>query len=159
MTNAYDFTLHGLRGGDLPLKAYEGRPLLIVNTASKCGFTPQYAGLQEIFEEFGPQGLTVLGVPSNDFGQQEPGSSSEIAEFCQINYGVGFTMAAKVHVTGPEADPLFKWLAAQGGFLAKPRWNFFKYLIDRNGQLAEWYSPLTKPESSKLKQALARVLG
>ena len=124
---AFDFTLTSLSGQPMPLQAYAGRPLLIVNTASRCGFTPQYAGLQALWAAHRAQGLTVLGVPSNDFGHQEPGTSEEIAGFCTLTYGVDFPMAAKVPVSGAAAHPLFRWLGDKGGVLSRPRWNFYKY--------------------------------
>ena len=157
--NVFDFTLERLTGGPLALKEFAGRPLLIVNTASKCGFTPQYQGLEKLWRERRDRGLVVLGVPSNDFGGQEPGEAAEIASFCAVNYGVDFPMAAKVHVKGPEAHALFRWLAAQGGFLSKPRWNFYKYLINRDGRLKTWFSSITKPESARLTGAVDEILG
>jgi glutathione peroxidase len=151
----YDFEFTSLKGEKLPLRQFSGRPLLIVNTASKCGFTPQYSGLQAVWQRYKDRGLIVLGVPSNDFANQEPGGSKEIASFCEINYGVDFPLTDKVHVRGPEAHPLFQWFAAQGGVLSpRPRWNFFKYLVDRNGRLATWFSSLAKPQASRVTRAL-----
>lgn len=144
---AYDFSFEALNGGALPLAKFKGRPLLIVNTASRCGFTPQYAGLRELWRRHRDAGLVVLGVPSNDFGAQEPGSSDEIATFCEVNYGIDFPMTAKVSVRGPRAHPFFRWLAVQGGFLSLPRWNFYKYLIGRDGRLVDWFASMTKPNS------------
>lgn len=158
MTTAYDFHLTSLRGAPLDLAAFRGQPLLIVNTASKCGFTPQYAALQALWKEWEAAGLVVLGVPSNDFGAQEPGTSDDIRAFCEVNYGVTFPMAAKVPVKGPNADPLFVWLAREGGFFAAPRWNFYKYLIGRDGQLAAWFSSLTPPGANRLRRAVAKVI-
>jgi glutathione peroxidase len=155
----WQFRLDRLTGGALPLDEFRGHPLLIVNTASKCGFTPQYAGLEAVWKKYREAGLIVLGVPSNDFGGQEPGGSAEIASFCQINYGVDFPMAAKVKVSGAGAHPLFTWFGRQGGFLARPRWNFYKYLIDRDGRFAGWFSSLTSPGSTKFERALAAVVG
>ena len=155
---AFDFSLQNLKGGELKLNAFAGKPLLIVNTASKCGFTPQYAGLEEIWKAHKKDGLVVLGVPSNDFAGQEPGSEKEIAAFCETNYGVDFPMAAKVHVAGSKAHPLFKFLATEGGFLAAPRWNFYKYLVGRDGHLKEWFSSFTSPTSDRFKRAVAKVV-
>lgn len=157
MSCAYDFSLPGLMGGTIDLSEWRGRPVLIVNTASRCGFTPQYEALQALWSEM-KQDLVVLGVPSNDFGKQEPGSAEEISAFCSRNYGVSFPMAAKCHVRGPEAVPLFRWLAAEGGFLSRPRWNFFKYVIDRQGQLSTWFTSLASPESARVRDALGRVI-
>ncbi|KXV58513.1 glutathione peroxidase [Acetobacter senegalensis] len=158
MTTAYDFTLPGLEGGTINLNDYRGRPLLIVNTASKCGFTPQYEGLQATWCQFKKAGLVVIGVPSNDFGKQEPGTASEIADFCHRNYGVSFPMAARGSVKGANAIPLFQWLNKECGFLGHPRWNFYKYLINRSGQPAAWFSSLTPPTSPRVRDAIERTL-
>lgn len=156
--SAFDFTLDRLEGGSLPLAQYRGHPLLIANTASRCGFTPQYAGLQELHQRFGSRGLVVLGVPSNDFGGQEPGSPEEIAAFCERNYGVGFPMAGKAAVRGEAAHPLFAWLAEQGGALSRPRWNFYKYLIGADGRLLAWFTSITGPKSHRLVAAVEKAL-
>jgi glutathione peroxidase len=153
---AYDFTLTTLAGVPYPLGALRGHPILIVNTASQCGFTPQYAGLEALSGR-APAGLVVIGVPSNDFGNQEPGDAAAIGEFCQRNYGVSFPVMAKAHVKGPDAHPLFRWLVAEGGFLSRPRWNFYKYLIGPDGRLADWFASLTKPESDKIAKAIATL--
>jgi glutathione peroxidase len=150
MTSIYDFSADKLTGGSQSLAAYRGRPMLIVNTASQCGFTPQYAGLQALHEDYGPRGLAVLGFPCNQFGAQEPGGAEEIAGFCATNYGVGFPMFAKVEVNGPGAHPLFEHLkAAAPGLLGTKRikWNFTKFLIDREGKVHSRSAPSTKPES------------
>lgn len=156
--SAFDFEFNSLRGKPMPLSAFAGRPMIVVNTASKCGFTPQYAGLEAIWQQHKADGLVVLGVPSNDFAGQEPGSSSEISEFCEINFGVDFPLTEKVHVKGGEAHPLFTWLGRSGGMLAKPRWNFYKYLIGRDGQLKDWFSSVTTPDSDKFKSAVKKLL-
>jgi glutathione peroxidase len=158
MTSAYDFSFETLAGKPYPLADLAGRPLVVVNTASKCGFTPQYAGLEAVWKQFRDSGLVVIGVPSNDFGNQEPGSHAEISTFCEINYGVDFPMMGKVHVTGASAHPFFTWAAGQGGMLSKPRWNFFKYLVNKQGGLADWFSSLTKPDSAKFRAAVARIV-
>ena len=158
MANAYDFSFQTLQGQDFPLRDFAGRPLVVVNTASKCGFTPQYAGLEAIWRANRDAGLMVIGVPCNDFGGQEPGSHAEIAGFCTRNYGVDFPMMGKVHVKGDEAHPFFKWAMDQGGFLARPRWNFYKYLIGKDGGLAGWFSSLTRPDSRKFTSAVAKTL-
>ncbi len=158
MPAAHDFTFQTLTGQPYPLKDLAGRPFVVVNTASKCGFTPQYKALESLWRDAKDQGLVVIGVPSNDFGGQEPGSHEQIASFCELNYGVDFPMMGKVHVKGPQAHPFFKWAGAEGGFLAKPKWNFFKYLIGKDGQLADWFSSITSPESGKFKSAIAKML-
>ncbi|HQT46970.1 MAG: glutathione peroxidase [Acidocella sp. 20-63-7] len=158
MTSAYEFSFETLQGQPYPLKALTGRPLMVVNTASECGFTPQYAGLQALWKQFSGAGLVVVGVPCNDFGAQEPGNSEEIAQFCTVNYGVEFPMMRKVHVTGPNAHPFFEWVVEEAGILAKPRWNFFKYLVNTKGELEEWYTSMTKPDSDKVTAAIQKLL-
>ncbi len=155
---AFRFTLPALEGGTLDLSAWQGRPLLIANTASRCGFTPHYAGLQRVWAEYRNRGLVVIGVPSNDFGGQEPGSEADIHGFCQKNYGVTFPMAAKLRVAGRDAHPLFRFLGDQGGALARPRWNFYKYLVTPDGRLAAWFSSLTRPDSRRLRAAVEQAL-
>ncbi len=157
MASAYEFAFETIAGKPFALRDLAGRPLLVVNTASQCGFTPQYAALEALWQANRQAGLVVIGVPCNDFGGQEPGGNAEIAQFCQVNYGVDFPMMGKVHVKGREAHPFFKWVAAEAGFLARPRWNFFKYLVNRNGGLENWFSSLTKPESPKFTAAIRKL--
>ncbi|MBA5726759.1 glutathione peroxidase [Bombella mellum] len=160
MTSFYDFRLPALEGGEIDLSQWRGRPVLVVNTASECGFTKQYEGLQTLWRDMGhssPDGLIVLGVPSNDFGRQEPGTSEQISQFCQRRYGVSFPLAARSVVRGTEAIPLFRWLAKAGGFLSLPRWNFYKYLINRQGKLHRWFTPLTDPQAPRLLEEIRRV--
>lgn len=145
----YDFTAKNLAGQDVPLSDFRGQVLLIVNTASKCGFTPQYAGLEELYEKLHPEGLTILGFPCNQFGAQEPGSESEIGTFCQKNYGVSFPMFAKIDVNGADAHPLYQYLKKdRKGLLGTEaiKWNFTKFLIGRDGEPVARYAPQTKPE-------------
>jgi glutathione peroxidase len=156
--NAYDFSFETLRGQPYPLRDLVGRPLVVVNTASKCGFTPQYKGLEALWRDHKDAGLVVIGVPCNDFGGQEPGSHEEIGSFCEVNYGVDFPMMAKVHVKGADAHPFFKWAAARGGFLAGPKWNFFKYLIGRDGELAGWFSSITAPDAGRFRAGVQKIL-
>ncbi len=158
MTTAYDFCLTSLKGGPLDLAAFKGRPMLIVNTASYCGFTPQYAGLQALWDKHKKQGLVVLGVPSNDFGNQEPGPAAEIAAFCEGSFQVTFPLSEKRHVRGRSADPLFSWLAREAGPLGWPWWNFTKYLIGRDGTLADWFFCFTKPSAPRVSRAVERAL-
>jgi glutathione peroxidase len=158
-TDAYAFSFQALQGGDdLPLAAYKGKVLLIVNTASKCGFTPQYEKLEALYNRFKDQGLVIVGVPSSDFGNQEPGSNEEIAHFCQLNYGVTFPMTAKEHVSGDEAHPFYTWAREQKGFLGAPKWNFHKYLIDRHGHLVNYFHSMTAPDDPKLIKAIEKLL-
>ena len=148
VTSLSDFTATTLAGQDQSLSTYAGQVALVVNTASKCGFTPQYAGLEELYEKYADQGLVVLGFPCNQFGQQEPGEADEIEGFCQRNYGVSFPMFAKIDVNGPDAHPLYRWLREEkGGVLGdRIKWNFTKFLIGRDGQVIKRYAPATKPE-------------
>jgi glutathione peroxidase len=154
---AYAFSFPALAGEDIRLAHYAGRPLLVVNTASLCGYTPQYAGLQELWAEFHDRGLMIIGVPSNDFGGQEPGGSTEIAETAQHQYGVAFPIAAKTVVKGPNAHPFYKW-AADARPKDVPRWNFHKYLIGRDGYIAEVFAEAVEPLDTRVKTALARAL-
>lgn len=143
----YDIKATTLTGEEKPFDDYKGEVLLIVNTASKCGFTPQYEGLQKLHEQYKDQGLKVLGFPCNQFGHQEPGTEKEIAENCLVNYGVDFQMFSKVDVNGNDAHPLFQFLKSQkGGFLSnRIKWNFTKFLVDRNGKVVERFKSTTPP--------------
>jgi glutathione peroxidase len=134
--NAYQFEFASLDGGTLPLASWHGRPVLVVNTASFCGYTPQYRDLQALWQRYRERGLIVLAVPSNDFGEQEPGSAAEIKEFCETTYRVDFPLTEKYGVIGAAAHPFYRWIASQLGEAGAPRWNFHKYLIGREGQLA-----------------------
>jgi glutathione peroxidase len=159
MTSVYDFSAKTLSGEEKALSDYRGQPLLIVNTASKCGFTPQYQGLETLHERYAGRGLAVLGFPCNQFGAQEPGDAAEIANFCSLTYDVDFPMFAKIDVNGPEAHPLYRYLRkAARGLLGSQRikWNFTKFLIDRNGHPVHRYAPTTKPEA--LTSAIERLL-
>jgi glutathione peroxidase len=149
MTTVYDFSAKTLDGDEIPLSNFRGQVLLIVNTASKCGFTPQYEGLEKIYEKLHGDGLTVLGFPCNQFGHQEPGSESEIGAFCQKNYGVSFPMFAKIDVNGDDTHPLYKYLKKEEkGVLGTQaiKWNFTKFLIDKDGTPVARYGSTTKPE-------------
>ncbi len=154
---AYAFAFPALSGDDIRLAEYTGRPLLVVNTASLCGYTPQYAGLQQVWTEFHDRGFAIIGVPSNDFGGQEPGGAAEIAETAQHQYSVTFPIAAKAVVTGPGAHPFYKW-AAQARPKDVPRWNFHKYLIGRDGYLADVFASSVEPTDTRVKTAIARAL-
>lgn len=156
--SAYDFAFTSIEGEPLPLSAFEGQVVLVVNTASRCGFTGQYADLQSVWQSYRDRGLVVLGVPSNDFGGQEPGTEAEIKTFCEVNFDVDFPMTAKVKVTGGGAHPFYKWAAQELGALAKPRWNFHKYLIGRDGRLTDWFSTPTAPTSRKVRRAIEAQL-
>jgi len=154
----YDFTLTGLDGKPLPMAQFKGHPVLLVNTASECGFTPQYEGLEKLWEGYKAKGLIVVGVPSNDFGGQEPLKGAEIATFCKKNYGVTFPLADKTVVSGSGADPLYVWAGSQAGFLGKPKWNFHKYLFDGQGKFVNWYASTTEPTSKTIVAAVDGLL-
>jgi glutathione peroxidase len=154
---AYAFSFPALSGDDIRLAAFTGKPLLVVNTASLCGYTPQYAGLQEIWSEFRERGLTVIGVPSNDFGGQEPGGTSEISETAHHQYGVTFPIAAKAVVVGAKAHPFYKW-AAEARPKEVPKWNFHKYLIGRDGYIADVFASTVEPADTRIKTAIAKTL-
>lgn len=144
----YNFQAQSISGQDIALSDYEGQVMLIVNTASKCGFTPQFGGLEELHKTYAGKGLAVLGFPCNQFGSQDPGLDNEIAEFCQVNYGVSFPMMGKIDVNGPKAHPLYKWLSAEApGLLGSKsiKWNFTKFLVGKDGQVIKRYAPTDKP--------------
>jgi glutathione peroxidase len=150
MTTAYDFEATTIDGKPAPLAAQRGKVLLIVNTASACGFTPQFAGLEALYKKYADKGLVVVGFPSNQFGHQDPGSNDEISSFCQLNYGVSFPMMAKTDVNGGDAHPLYKWLTAEApGILGTKaiKWNFTKFLVGKDGQVLKRYAPTDTPES------------
>jgi glutathione peroxidase len=152
MSNVYDFTANSLDGKPVSLRDYSGKVLLIVNTASKCGFTPQYEGLEALYQNYRERGLAVLGFPCNQFGAQEPGTADEIGSFCQKNYGVSFPLFEKVDVNGDAAHPLYRWLKSSAkGLLGSEaiKWNFTKFLVDRQGNVIDRFAPTTKPEDLK----------
>ena len=156
----YEFEAQQMNGQTVPLAQFKGKVLLIVNTASACGFTPQFAGLEELHQQYGTQGLVVLGFPCNQFGSQDPGSNEEIASFCQLNYGVSFPMMAKIHVNGPEATPLYQWLTAEApGLLGSKaiKWNFTKFLVGKDGRVIRRYAPQDAPKklAADIEKALA----
>ena len=144
----YDFEAQDIGGKSVSLSQFKGQVLLIVNTASKCGFTPQFEGLEKLYKDYADKGLAVLGFPSNQFGSQDPGSNDEIASFCQVNYGVSFPMMGKVDVNGANAHPLYQWLTAEApGLLGSKaiKWNFTKFLVGKDGQVIRRYAPTDKP--------------
>ena len=160
MTIAHDFSVTALDGTPMPLSQWAGQPLLLVNVASRCGFTPQYTGLEALWQRYREQGLVVIGFPCNQFRQQEPGDAAQIQSFCQLDYGVSFPLAAKLAVNGPAADPLWQWLRRQKrGVLGTTaiKWNFTKFLVGRDGQVRARYAPTVRPESieADIRAALA----
>ena len=153
-----DHELVAIEGGPLPLRAYEGHPVLLVNTASFCGFTRQYSGLQALWERYRDRGFVLLGVPSNDFGSQEPGSNAEIKEFCAVNFAIDFPMSEKVEVVGPGSHPLFHDLRSALGDEAGPRWNFYKYLLDDRGRPVRYWPSSVEPNDPAIIDAIEALL-
>jgi glutathione peroxidase len=157
-TSLHDFTLNGIDGKPMALDQFKGKAVLLVNTASECGYTGQYEGLEALYLEQKDKGLVIIGVPSNDFGGQEPGKSAEIATFCKLNYGVTFPLADKTIVKGKNAHPVYAWAAGEAGVLGSPKWNFHKYLFGRDGTFIDWFSTPTEPTSAKVKAAVQKAL-
>jgi glutathione peroxidase len=155
---AHDFELTGIDGTPLPLKQFRGKVVLLVNTASQCGFTPQYADLEKVYTQYRERGFVVVGVPSNDFGGQEPGSAAQIKEFCEVNFDIDFPLAEKQSVKGPNAHPLYRWIAGEMGEDALPKWNFHKYLIGADGRLIESFATPVKPTDAKVIKAIELAL-
>ena len=158
MTNAHSFAFKTIDGNELPLAQYSGRAVLIVNTASACGLTPQYKGLEALWNYYKAQGLVVLGVPCNDFGAQEPGTEGEIKTFCQTHFGVDFPMTSKEHVIGSAAHPFYQWAATELGEGGTPRWNFHKYLIDRSGNRVQGFDSNFAPGDGRLAREIEKLL-
>ncbi|MDR1708079.1 glutathione peroxidase [Dysgonomonas sp.] len=158
MKTIYDFTAKSNKGKEVDLAQFKGQVLLIVNTASKCGLTPQYKGLEELYKKYKDQGLTVIGFPCDQFGHQEPGNNEEIASFCEINYGVTFPIMEKIEVNGEQASPVFKYLKskAAGFFGSRIKWNFTKFLISKDGQVIKRFSPIKNPKS--LEKSIEKML-
>jgi glutathione peroxidase len=155
---AHDFEFTAIDGGALPLSAWQGKPVLVVNTASYCGYTPQYRDLEALWQQYRDRGLVVLGVPSNDFGAQEPGSEAEIKNFCETRFAIDFPMTEKCQVTGGSAHPFYRWIAATLGEGAAPRWNFHKYLIGPAGELAGTWPSSVGPGSPAITQEIEKLL-
>lgn len=158
MTTLHDFTFRSIDGGQLPLTQFKGKAVLVVNVASQCGLTPQYAGLEELWRAKRDKGLVILGVPANDFGAQEPGSENEIKMFCETRFAVDFPMTAKEQVIGGGAHPLYQWVASELGEDAAPKWNFHKYLFNKDGTIAGTFSSRTEPNAPDLVAAIDAAL-
>ncbi len=157
-TNAYDFSFPALNGeGEIKLSDYKGYIVLIVNTASMCGFTKQYADLQKLYDTSKEKKFIILGIPSNDFGSQEPESENKIKHFCKVSFGINFPMTGKLSVTGKNAHPFYQWAAGELSIIATPKWNFHKYLINRDGQLVDWFSSATSPMDKKIISAIEKI--
>lgn len=157
--SAHAFEFKGIDGDTLALSNFKGRPVMIVNTASECGFTPQYADLETLWRRYRDHGLVVVGVPSNDFGAQEPGGEAEIKGFCQKNYGVDFLLTAKQTVAGGTAHPFYRWIVEEAGEAAAPKWNFHKYLIGPDGDLVGLWPSKVKPLDEEIVAAIEELLG
>lgn len=156
--SAHDFDFTSIDGQPLPMRQFKGKAVLLVNTASQCGFTPQYTDLQKLWTDYRDKGLVVLGVPSNDFGNQEPGTAEQIKEFCEVNFDVDFPLTEKQKVIGKDAHPFYRWIASELGEDALPKWNFHKYLIAGDGSLAEVFPTRTKPTDPKVIGAIEAEL-
>ena len=155
---AHDFTFTTIDGEPYPLERFEGQVVLVVNTASFCGFTNQYEGLQALWDDYRDRGFTVVGVPSNDFGAQEPGSPEEIKKFCEVNFGITFPLMEKTRVRGPDAHPFYAWIEQTQGIRAAPQWNFHKYLIGPDGQVLAWFPSRVTPTSADVRGAVEAAL-
>ena len=153
----YNFTIESIEGNEIKMSEYKDKVVLVVNTASKCGFTPQYSGLQKIYERYKDDGFIVLGVPSNQFNQ-ELTKNSDVKEFCEIRFGVNFPLTKIQKIKGDDAHPLYKWIAENVSLIGTPRWNFHKYLIGKDGKIINWYSSMTSPSSEGLINEIEKAL-
>ena len=155
--NAYKFNFTSIEGNIIKLNDWAGKPILLINTASLCGFTNQYNDIENLYKTYKEKGLSIIAVPSNDFGGQELSSNKEVKEFCEINFNTSFTLTEITNIKGKIGHPFFKWIKENAGFLAFPKWNFYKYLINMEGNLDSWYASTTKPNSEKLVNAINRI--
>ena len=155
---AYDFVFKDLDGNTLSLSEYKAKIIVVINVASQCGFTSQYEDMQKVWEKYQKKGVIIIGVPSNDFGNQEPGNNKEIKDFCEAKFGISFPMTEKVSVKGPEAHPFYIWARENHGRSAIPKWNFHKIIIDKNGKIAETFASITSPSSKKFIKALDKLI-
>jgi len=155
---AYDFNFKDLDGSPLNLSEYRGKVIVAINVASQCGFTSQYEDMQQVWEKYRSKGIIILGIPSNDFGKQEPGSNEDIKNFCEAKFGISFPMTEKVSVKGSEAHPFYIWARENYGKSAIPKWNFHKIIIDKNGKIAETFSSITNPSSKKFIKTLEKLI-
>ena len=155
---AYDFSFNDIDGTELKLSEYKGKIIIIVNVASKCGFTNQYEDLQKIWEKYQSKGIVILGVPSNDFGSQEPGNNTEIKIFCEAKFGISFPMTEKVNVKGTKTHPFYLWAFKNHGKSAVPKWNFHKIIIDRNGKISDTFTSITNPSSRKFIKSIEKLI-
>ena len=155
---AYEFTFKDLDGSTLSLSEYKGKVIVVVNVASQCGFTKQYEDMQKVWQKYKEEGVVMLGVPSNDFGKQEPGSNEDIKNFCEAKFGISFPMTEKVLVKGSDAHPFYIWAQKNHGKSAIPKWNFHKIIIDKDGKVAETFSSITNPSSNKFIKVLEKLI-
>ena len=156
--NAYKFSFKSIDGKIVNLKDFKGKPILIINTASLCGFTNQYADIELLYDHYKEDGLVVVGIPSNDFGNQELSSNTKVKEFCTTNIDISFLLTEITKIKGQNGHPFFKWIKQEAGFLAFPKWNFYKYLINNKGELVSWYTSTTNPKSDKIEKELQKLM-
>ena len=156
--NVYQFNFKSIDGKEINLNDFKGKPIFIVNTASLCGFTYQYSDLEALHQKYKKDGLIIIGIPSNDFGNQELSSNQKVKEFCTINFDISFMLTEIINIKGEKGHPFFKWVKEEAGFLAFPKWNFYKYLINRKGDLVSWYSSTTNPMSEKIKIKVKKLI-
>ncbi len=154
----YEFSFNSIDGKKINLKDFKGRPIFIVNTASLCGFTYQYSDIEALYKKYKKDGLVIIGIPSNDFGNQELSSNQEVKDFCNINFEVSFLLTEITNIKGEDGHPFFKWARKEAGFLAFPKWNFYKYLINKDGLLVKWYASTTRPSSNKITTEIDKII-
>ena len=156
--SVYQFNFNSLDGKHIDLNDFKGKPIFIVNTASLCGFTYQYTDIETLHQQYKKDGLIIIGIPSNDFGNQELSSNKKVKEFCNINFGISFMLTEITNIKGKKGHPFFKWIKEEAGFLAFPKWNFYKYLINKEGLLVKWYGSTTRPISKKITNEIDRII-
>ena len=156
--DAYQFNFNSIDGKEINLNDFKGKPIFIVNTASLCGFTNQYSDIEILHQKYKKDGLIIIGIPSNDFGNQELSSNNKVKEFCAINFNISFMLTEITNIKGEKGHPFFKWVNEEAGFLAFPKWNFYKYLINKEGLLVKWYASTTKPNSKKITALIDQII-
>ena len=156
--DAYQFNFNSIDGKEINLNDFKGKPIFIVNTASLCGFTNQYSDIEILHQKYKKDGLIIIGIPSNDFGNQELSSNNKVKEFCAINFNISFMLTEITNIKGEKGHPFFKWVKEEAGFLAFPKWNFYKYLINKEGLLVKWYASTTKPNSKKITALIDQII-
>ena len=156
--NLYEFSFKSIDGKKINLKDFRGKPIFIVNTASLCGFTYQYSDIEMLYKKYKKNGLVIIGIPSNDFGNQELSSNKEVKSFCTVNFDISFLLTEITNIKGEEGHPFFKWVRKEAGLLAFPKWNFYKYLINKEGLLVKWYASTTRPSSKKITTEIDKII-